>query len=179
LAQKALSIDPACTTALRLLAEVEMMKGRFDLALDDARRAIEINPNDAESIEELAETLIWAGRATEALPWLQDALRLDPTNARGNVRLGMVYFFLERYGEAVEAMSRGLAGNLGRTTQLIGRPVLAATYAELDRPQDAERERSAAMRQSPFFDAERFAGQFATRAARDHMLEGLKKAGFR
>jgi len=68
--------------------------------------------------------------------------------------LGMVYFFLERYGEAVEAMSRGLAGNLGRTTQLMGRPVLAATYAELERPQDAERERGAAMRQSPFFDPE-------------------------
>jgi adenylate cyclase len=179
LAQKALSIDPACTTAHRLLAEVNMMKGRFDLALDEAQRAIEINPNDAESILTRAETLVWAGRATEALPWGQDALRLDPTNARTNFMLGMVYFFLERYGEAVEAMSRGLAGNLGRTTQLMGRPVLSATYAELDRPQDAERERGAAMRQSPFFDAERFAGQFGTRAARDHMLDGLKKAGFR
>jgi len=27
--------------------------------------------------------------------------------------------------------------------------------------------------------AERFAGQFGTQEARDHMLEGLKKAGFR
>ena len=154
LAQKAPSIDPTCTTAHRLLAEVDMMKGRFDLALDEAQRAIEFNPNDAESILTRRETLVWAGNATEALPWLQDALRLDPTNARTNFMLGMVYFFLERYGEAVEAMSRGLAGNLGRTTQLMGRPVLAATYAELERPQDAERERGAAMRQSPFFDPE-------------------------
>ena len=35
------------------------------------------------------------------------------------------------------------------------------------------------MRMSPFLDAERFAGQFGTQDARDHMLEGLKKAGFR
>jgi len=156
-----------------------MMTGHFDLALDAVRRAIEINPNDAQSIIALAETLLWAGRATEALPRLQDALHLDPTNGETNFLLGIAYFFLERYGEAVEAMSRGLAGNLGRTTQLTGRPVLAASYAELDRPQDAKRERDVAMRQSPFFDAERFAGQFGTEEARNHMLQGLKKAGFR
>jgi len=31
----------------------------------------------------------------------------------------------------------------------------------------------------PFFDAQTFAGQFGTQEARDHLLEGLKKAGFR
>ncbi len=35
------------------------------------------------------------------------------------------------------------------------------------------------MRLSPLFDAERFAGQFGTQEARDHMLEGFKKAGFK
>ena len=76
-------------------------------------------------------------------------------------------------------MDRGLAGNLGRNTQLMGRPILAATYAELGRPQDAERERIAVMRMAPFLSAERFAGQFGTPEARAHMLDGLKKAGFR
>ena len=78
----------------------------------------------------------------------------------------------------VETLDRAIAGNLGRNIQLMGRPVLAATYAELNRPQDADRERAAAMRLSPFFDAERFAGQFGTQEAHDHMLDGLKKAGF-
>jgi len=76
-------------------------------------------------------------------------------------------------------MDRGLAGNLGRNTQLTGRAVLAASYAQLDRRQDAERERAAVMRMAPFLSTERFAGQFGTQQARDHMLEGLKKAGFR
>jgi hypothetical protein len=31
---------------------------------------------------------------------------------------------------------------------------------------------------SPFFDARIFAGQFGTQEARDHLLEGLTKAGF-
>jgi hypothetical protein len=35
------------------------------------------------------------------------------------------------------------------------------------------------IRMAPFLSAERFAEQFGTQAARDHMLEGLKKAGFR
>jgi hypothetical protein len=34
------------------------------------------------------------------------------------------------------------------------------------------------MRIAPFLDAERFASQFGTLTAHDHMLEGLKKAGF-
>jgi hypothetical protein len=40
--------------------------------------------------------------------------------------------------------------------------VLAATYGQLNKLQDAERERTAAMQVSPFFDADRFAGQFGT-----------------
>jgi hypothetical protein len=32
---------------------------------------------------------------------------------------------------------------------------------------------------APLFNAERFASQYGTRTAHDHMLEGLKKAGFR
>jgi hypothetical protein len=32
------------------------------------------------------------------------------------------------------------------------------------------------MRESPFFDAERFAGQFGTQEAPDHMLDGLKRS---
>jgi hypothetical protein len=113
------------------------------------------------------------------LPWLEGALRLDRANARAAYQLGMAYYFLDRYAEAVEAIDRGLAGNLGRNTQLMGRAALAATYAQLDRRQDAERERVAVMRMAPFLSAERFAGQFGTQEARDHMLEGLKKAGFR
>ena len=91
----------------------------------------------------------------------------------------MAYYFLNRYSESVETLDRALSGNLGRNTQLMGRPVLAAAYAQLTRPVDAERERAVVMRMSPFLDAERFAGQFGTQEARNLMLDGLKKAGFR
>jgi adenylate cyclase len=178
LAQKALLLDSASTTAYRLLAEVHLARRRFDLALGQIDRALEINPSDAESFSMRGAILVWAGRAAEALPWLEGALRLDSANARATFLLGTAYYFLGRYSASVEAMDHALAGSLGRNTQVTGRSVLAAAYAQLDRQPDAERERSAAMRIAPLLDAERFASQFGTQTAHDHMLVGLKKAGF-
>jgi TolB-like protein/class 3 adenylate cyclase len=178
LAQKALALDPASTTAYHLLAIVDLDRGRVDLALGQTDRALEINPSDAESYMTRGSILVWAGRAAEALPWLEGALRFDRADARASLFLGMAYYLLGRYGEAIEPIDRAFVGNLGRNTQLLGRPILAATYAQLNKPQDVERERTASMRMSPFFDAERFAAQFITQEARDHMLDGLKKAGF-
>jgi class 3 adenylate cyclase/TolB-like protein/Tfp pilus assembly protein PilF len=178
LAQKALSLDSASTTAYRLLAEVHLARRHFDLALGQIDRALEINPSDAESFSMRGALLVWAGRAAEALRWLEGALRLDSANARATFYLGMAYYFLDRYGQSVEALDHALAGNLGRNTQIAGRSVLAAAYAQLDRRPDAERERTAVTRIAPFQNAERFASQFGTQTAHDHMLEGLNKAGF-
>src|SRR5262249_6632418 len=178
LAQKALLLHSESTTAYRLFAEVHLAKRRFELALGQIDRALEINPNDAQSFQMRGNILLWAGRVAEALPWLEGALRLDSTNARTTFLLGTSYYFLGRYVESVQALDRALAGNLGRNTQVTGRSVLAAAYAQLDRRLDAERERTAVLRTAPFLDTERFASQFGTQTAHDLMLEGLKKAGF-
>ena len=178
LAQKALSLDSASTTAYRLLAEVHLNRRRFDLALGQIDRALEINPSDAESFSARGNILLWAGRAAESLPWLEGALRLDGANARATFLLGTAYYFLDRYGEFIEAIDRALAGNLGRNTQVTGRSVLAAAYAQLDRRPDAERERNAVMRIAPLLDAERFASQFGTQTAHDHSWRVSKRLDF-
>ena len=64
-------------------------------------------------------------------------------------------------------------------SEMLARPVLAAVYAALDRPQDAMRERAIVARLWQFLDARTFATQFGTEEAQNFMLEGLKKAGFR
>jgi adenylate cyclase len=179
LAQKALALDPATTSAYRLLAAIDMRRHHYDLALSQIDHALEINPSDVHNYQTRGNVLVWAGRATEGLPWLEGALRFDRTNTRAALDIGMAYYFLARYGEAVEALDRGLARGPGRNLQLMGHPILAASYAEMGRNQDAEGERAIIARLSPFFDAERFAAQFGTQETRDHMLEGLKKAGFR
>ena len=179
LAQKALALDPAATSAYRLLAVIGVRRKHYDLALSQIDHALEINPNDADSYQVRGNVLVFAGRSAEALPWVEGALRFDRTNTRAALFIGMAYYFLDRYGEAVEALGRALARGPGRNTQLMGHPILAASYAEMGRDQDAEGERAIIARLSPFFDPERFAAQFGTQEAREHLLEGLKKAGFR
>ena len=122
---------------------------------------------------------MWAGKAAEGLPWLEGALRFDRAQSNTALNLCIAYYFLGRYREAVEAGDRVLTRNPGRNIALLGRPVLAAAYAQMGRDQDAEGERVIVMHLSPFFNARRFAAQFGTQEARDHLLEGLTMAGFR
>jgi adenylate cyclase len=178
LAQKALALDPATTGAYRLLARINRYRKRYDLALGQIDRALEINPNDASSYQMRGNVLVWAGRAGEAVSWLEIALRFDGANAYTAQNLCSAYYLLGRYGEAVETCDRALARDPGRSIQMMARPLLAAAYSQLGRDQDAAGERAIVARLWPFFDAERFAGQFGTPETRDHMREGLKKAGF-
>ncbi|HME21997.1 MAG TPA: tetratricopeptide repeat protein [Acetobacteraceae bacterium] len=178
LAQKALALDPATTRAYRVLGLINLFRRRFDLALAQIDRALEINPSDADNYAYRGAILVWAGRAAESLPWLEGALRLDHANGLAAARLCMAYYLLRRYTEGVDVCERALSSGPGHSTQLITHPMLAATYAELGRQQDADRERTISARMWPLLDARTFADQFGTEEARGHMLEGLKKAGF-
>jgi adenylate cyclase len=179
LAQKALTLDPATTSAYRLLSSTNMYRRRYDLALGQIDRALEINPSDAESYFQRGNILVWAGRAAEAMPWLEGSLRFDRAHTLTSQDLCVAYYFLSRYGEAIEAGDRTLARSSGRSVQMTTRPFVAAAYAQLGRNQNADSERAILARLWPFFDARTFAAQFGTQEARDHILEGLKKAGFR
>ena len=176
--QKALALDPATTSAYRVLADIDIFRKRYDLALERLDRALEINPNDVETYAERGSALVFAGKPAEALNWLQGALQFDKGHPRTSARLGLAYYLLGRYDEAIEACDRALARNPGCNVQIRTHPILAAVYAEAGREQDAESERAIVTHLSPFFDAVAFAAQFGTQDAREHMLEGLKKAGF-
>jgi adenylate cyclase len=179
LAKKALALDPATTRAYQVLGVINLFRKRYDLALAQIDRALEFNPSDADNYAYRGSILVFAGRAAEALPWLEGALRFDRANGYAAATLCMAYYFLRRYTEAVDACDRGLSQKLGRNTQMMTRPTLAAVYAALDRPQDAMRERAIVARLWQFLDARTFATQFGTEEAQNFMLEGLKKAGFR
>src|SRR4051812_4750248 len=146
LALKALSLDPAATRAYNVLAQIELYRKHYDLAVGQVDRALEVNPSDAESYRDRGAFLVWAGRPVEALPWLEGALRFDPADGFAAARLCMAYYLLRRYPEAVDAGVRALSRNPGRNTQLLTHPMLAAAYAELARQQDAEHERAIAAR---------------------------------
>ena len=179
MAQKALDLDATSTSASLLLARVNAFRRDFDRALAQIDRALALNPSASENFEERGFILLWSGKPAEAVPWLEAALRLDSGNSRASMELGLAKYFLGQYAEAVTALDRALARDAGRAIQLYARPVLVASYARLGQQQDVERERAFVARLVPFFDAERFAGQFGTTEARHDMLAGLKAAGFR
>jgi adenylate cyclase len=178
LAQKALELDPATTSGYRVLALVNLFKKRYDLALGQIDRALEINPNDAESYEVRGGVLVFAGRASEAINWLEAALRFDRDHINVARNLCIAYYLVGHYEDAVKSCDRANRSP-GRSIQTTTHPVLAAVYAEMGQSQDAAAERVISTHLSPFLDAEQFAAQFGTQEAHDHMLEGLKKAGFR
>jgi adenylate cyclase len=179
LAKKALALDPTTIRAYQVLSLINLFRKRFDLALAQIDRALEFNPSDVDNYAYRGAILVWAGRAAEALPWLEGALRFDRANGYAAAHLCMAYYFLRRYTEAVAACDRSLSQKLGLNTQINMRPVLAAVYSALDRPEDATRERAIVARLWPFLEARTFAAQFGTEEAQKYMLEGLKKAGFR
>jgi adenylate cyclase len=179
LAKKALALDPTATRAYRVLADIDLFRKRYELALGQLDRALEINPSDADNYAHRGSILVWAGRAEEGLPWLEGALRFDRANGFAAARLCMAYYFLHRYSEAVDACDRALARDPGLNTQMISHPMLAAAYAEMGRQQDADGERAIVAHLWPFLDARTYAAQFGTEEARDQILKGLKKAGFR
>ena len=179
LAQKALAIDPANTRAYGVLAFVQLYRKEFDLAIAQIDRALEINPSDPDNYTYRGSILVWQGKAAEALPWLDAGLRFDRASSFTAERLCMAYYFLDRYAEAVGACNQALYSGPGRNTVMLTHPMLAAAYAEQGQLPQAAAERTAALRLWPLLDAETYAAQFGMREAQDHMLDGLRKAGFR
>jgi adenylate cyclase len=179
LAKKALALDPGATKAYLVLAHLDMYRGNWDRALAQVDQALAINPSDAESYGVRAGILQWAGKTTEAVQWAEGAIRLGGPNTSILMNLGIAKYLLGQYSEAIDALDRALALNPGRMQRLMVHPVLAAAYARLGKQVEAQRERTIIDRQSPFFDAERFAAQFGTKDAHDGILAGLKAAGFR
>ena len=179
LAKKALALDPATTSAFLLLANIGMYQRDYDRALAQVDQALTINPSDAQYYAARGMIFQWSGKAAEAVPWLEGALRLGGPSTAVLMNLGIAKYFLSQYGEAIDAIDRALARDPGRMQRLMMHPVLAAAYARLGKQVEMQRERTIIDRLSPFFDAERFAGQFGTQQAHDEMLAGLRAAGFR
>ena len=117
-----------------------------------------------------------SGKAQLAIEEFRKSVEADPGRAEAHARLGMVYQSVGMLPQAAAALEQALKADPNLPDVGI---LLAFTYQSMGRNQDAEGERVIVTRLSPFFNAERFAAQFGTQAARDHILEGLKKAGFR
>jgi TolB-like protein/class 3 adenylate cyclase/Flp pilus assembly protein TadD len=105
-------------------------------AIAEAKKALALEPNDIMSHLAMGSALIYAGRPQEATNFIKKAMLLDPHNiALSLYYLGLVHFCLGKLDEAASFCERALNHNPELMDPSI---VLAATYAHLDRDQEAE-----------------------------------------
>jgi tetratricopeptide (TPR) repeat protein len=149
LARRAIALDDASPLAHQLLAGVYLFKMQHEQALVEAERAIALDPQDAHSYEMQADILTFAGRPEEASGVLERALRLNPTfPAFLLADLGLAYQLTGRYEEALAALKKALPLN---PNLLPTHEILAVTYGELGREEEARGVGRSPAAQSQYF----------------------------
>ena len=88
--------------------------------------------------------------------------------------LGIGYYLKDQYGKAIDVLEEGLSRNADWPGTHI---ILAATYAQLGRANDAERKTQEVLRRDPFFEIDNYGTVFRNQADREKIVQGLRKAG--
>jgi adenylate cyclase len=180
LAQRAIGLDARYPNAHFALGAVCMWTRQPDRGIAAFQEAIKLNPSFAAAHVLLGQMYLYSGRREEAIEWAEKGIRLSPSDPRLFIwlpALAGAHYQLRHYEEAVEAGRRswtlnrnwphGLRyvvaglGQLGRIEEA------RAALAEL-RLMDANLEYSASV----------FRRNWPDPTDVDHLLDGLRKAGF-
>jgi adenylate cyclase len=180
LGQRAVALDPRYPNSRFALGLVCMWTRRIDRAITEFEEAIKLNPSFAAAHVQLGQMYLYADRPEETIAQAEKGFRLSPSDPRLFIwlpALAGAHYLLRHYAEAVEAGRRswslnrnwphGLRYVVAGLAQL-GRIDEAQTaLAELKR-MDADLTYSAGVLRRVYTDS----------AAVDHILDGLRKAGF-
>ncbi len=104
----ALEEYPDSARANTQMANLYIEMGRFDAALEAAKKAVEAAPDVSEARMALAVAYSRLGLQTEALEQARAAVDLNPASTDAQTMLGAVYARLGRYREAEAAWERAL-----------------------------------------------------------------------
>jgi TolB-like protein/Tfp pilus assembly protein PilF len=180
LARQAVTIDPRYPNAHFALGLACMWTHRPDRGIAAFEEAIKLNPSFAAAHVLLGQMYLYAGRPEEAVEQAEKGIRLSPSDPRLFIwlpALAGAHYQMRRYAEAVEAGRRSWSLNRNWPH---GLRYVVAGLAQLNRIADAQ----AALTELKLADAnlESSAGVlrrvYPDPAAVDHILEGLRKAGF-
>jgi len=180
LGQRAVRLDQRYPNAHFALGLVCMWTQRIDRGIAAFEEAIKLNPSHAAAHVMLGQTYLYGGRPETAIPQAEEGIRLSPTDPRLDrwlPALAGAHYLMRHYAEAVEAGRRswslnrnwphGLRYVVAGLAQLGKIAEAQSALAELKRS-DASLETSAAVLRRVYPDP----------TAVDHILDGLRKAGF-
>ena len=175
-AAKAVSLENTDSKAQMMLGHVHMNRREFEDAEVHLRRALELNSNDAEAFAYMGIHLDATGRPDEAIDCYHKAMRLNPYYPAWYLwKLGDAYYATSRYKEALTPLKEAVSRNPKLKRARLG---LAASYAQLDRIEEARKEMAELLTHHPDASIKQEGlWEFASADVEERRLEGLRKAG--
>jgi adenylate cyclase len=181
LVRQAIALDGADAEALSVLSNALWVHADYEGALAEAQRALEMSPNFAYAHHMLGTTLIFSGRPKEGVAALERSIRLDPRHPRSAVRLNQMALGLYFAGEY--AAAEKVAKQAIRIYPDFPHPYrwLAAALGQLGLIAEAREALEKAIAVVPGALETNVRERVPWMLPEDHahMLEGLRKAGWR
>jgi TolB-like protein len=163
-----------------MMALAHLMACQHDRAIVSLRRALDINPSFSLGYGTLGTVLAWGGETDEPIANNELALRInpsDPLNAHRHFGLALAHYLAGRYAKALEYA--GIVIQL-RPDWWLGLIVYAAALAQIGRTAEARAACADLRRAKPDMTVASLNGlPFAKASDRDHVADGLRKAGLR
>jgi adenylate cyclase len=180
LAQKAIALDPLSAAGYVGMALAQSWQGDHEGGLTAARQALAISPNYAGAHHALGRALLFSARPQEALEAIRKAIRLDPYDPLQPLRslsIAIAHYLLREYEAAVDAAKQVLRSYPDHP---LAYRWLAAALGQVGRLDEAKEalEKAIAIAPKSFDIYVRQRVPWHRIEDREHMLEGLRKAGW-
>jgi len=177
-ANRALAIDRNAAVAYVVMAYAYLYgRKQPDKAILAARQAIKLFPNYADAYAITGSAYSFIGRSADAIRVNLHAIRLNPNSSYiYYANLGRDYYFLNQPEKAIDSLGEAILRN---ENYLNAHIYLAATYASLDRIEDAAWEVDKILVLDPEFSLDYWAGTqpYRDRKRLEAMINDLRKAG--
>ena len=180
LAHHAVSLDARYPPAHFALGLVCMWTQRSDAAMSSFQQAIDLNPSYAAAHVLLGQMYLYRGHPEEAIALAERGIRLSPRDPRLFIwlpALAGAHYQLRHYAQAVEAGRRSWMLNRNWPA---GLRYVVAGLARLGRVEEAKAalEELKLLNPNFAFVEGNLLRLYEDRAAADHILDGLRLAGF-
>jgi len=177
LAQKVLTMDDSMADAYSLLSLVYMARKQHEKAVAYGEKALALAPNRANNIANTAVIFFYSGRPEEAIALIKKAMRLSPYYPSWYLPiLGLAYRLTGQYDEAI-AVLEGF--RVRKDSGMLPHIVLAFTYVEAGREEDAQASVAEALKQNPKASIKGYAATIPYKdpAEIERVIDSLRKAG--
>ncbi len=174
---KALELDQSSSRAHFVLGSLYLFDARdHELALAEFERANSLNPNHANRMAWMSLLKSFMGQSEEAVDWIENAKRLNPFHpAWYDWNSSFAYFMARDYEKAVVAAKQTLAIY---KKSISARRILAATYVEMGRLEDAKKVAAQILEIKPTFTLSKVRNTpFQHEADLERYYGALRKSG--